>query len=661
MVYRNFYIDPVKISEDGINEAEGVVFKYKDQLVINKKKSQKAFQSIKCKKSMKLNKDFVMNLTVKKAYSRNDEKLSAGQMFLEKNVPVIPAGCYGTFELKIQGINNYRGTLIKTIYVTEKAYLMKNAKIKLGKNLKSVTFVNGGVRLTPAYYDVNKVIQYVTDAGTFKEVFSLDDAFMVFMGKDCLSYSNTDAGGNYTISYKNNDKVGTATLIIEGKGKYMGTKSVNFKVTGAPFTAKTVSFNKFHDTMTYTGEECRQDDMELTDMNGTVINPSCYTVSYKNNVKKGTASMTVTADPKMGYKGKVKKSYKITAADIAMAATVVPVDGLTDKIEPKGNGAYHLDGIVTFKKDGAKPSDRILLLLNVDRENPITLVENKDYTVKFADNMSTTPGTTPTIIITGKGNFTGTLTVTFNISKTPLQSAENLSVKITAVAYKEKNQESYQYQPKIKVSDGKKTLKEGTDYTISEYVNCTQKDVKAYLDAKNNATERNLQLSKPYIVITAADGSDYSGSMNVDLSIYDTKITARTLYVVIVDDADHSQTTYTGAQIRPKVEVYYGAAKTVKEAKKAKIADSAILTDESGTYKLTKLEPGRGDNSGDYTLEYGVNIKAGKNAGSVSVIGIGRYGGNVKTKFTILGDDVFGYQVEPWSLFADKMRLIFAQ
>lgn len=350
------------------------------------------------------------------------------------------------------------------------------------------------------------------------------------------------------------------------------------------------------------------------------------------------------------------------AADIATAATVVPVDELRDKIESKGNGVYHLDGMVIFKKSGATPTNRISLLLNANQERPITLVENKDYSVKFTDNMSTKPGATPTMTITGKGNLTGTLMVTFNISKTPLQSAENLFVNITAVPFKEKNQESFQYQPKIKITDGKKALKEGTDYTISEYVNCSQKDVKAYLNAKKgDVSEDGLQRLKPYVVITAGEGSDYSGSMNVDLSIYDTKITASTLYVVILDDANHSQTTYTGAQIRPEVEVYYGAAKAVKEAKKENVTDSAILTKESGKYKLTKLELKQQDNSGDYTLEYDANIKAGKNAGSVSVIGIGKYGGKVKTKFTIQGDDVFDYQVEPWLLFADKMKLIFVQ
>lgn len=38
------------------------------------------------------------------------------------------------------------------------------------------------------------------------------------------------AGTDYTISYQNNNKVGTATMIITGKGVYKGTKKVTFKI-----------------------------------------------------------------------------------------------------------------------------------------------------------------------------------------------------------------------------------------------------------------------------------------------------------------------------------------------------------------------------------------------------------------------------------------------
>ncbi len=38
-------------------------------------------------------------------------------------------------------------------------------------------------------------------------------------------------GTHYTVSYKNNKKIGTATVTIKGKNKYIGTKTATFKIT----------------------------------------------------------------------------------------------------------------------------------------------------------------------------------------------------------------------------------------------------------------------------------------------------------------------------------------------------------------------------------------------------------------------------------------------
>jgi hypothetical protein len=46
------------------------------------------------------------------------------------------------------------------------------------------------------------------------------------------------AGTDYTVAYKNNTNVGTATVTVTGKGSYTGTKSATFKITQAANTAK---------------------------------------------------------------------------------------------------------------------------------------------------------------------------------------------------------------------------------------------------------------------------------------------------------------------------------------------------------------------------------------------------------------------------------------
>ena len=38
------------------------------------------------------------------------------------------------------------------------------------------------------------------------------------------------AGTDYTVSYKNNKKIGTATVVIKGKGSYVGEKTASFNI-----------------------------------------------------------------------------------------------------------------------------------------------------------------------------------------------------------------------------------------------------------------------------------------------------------------------------------------------------------------------------------------------------------------------------------------------
>ena len=142
---------------------------------------------------------------------------------------------------------------------------------------------------------------------------------------------------------------------------------------------------------------------------------------------------------------------------------------------------------------------------------------------------------------------------------------------------------------------------------------------------------------RPYAIIKARDGSGYEGSIEVNLTIYQTKLTTKNLYIIV--SAETEQITYTGKQVRPEVTVYYGKNEAIKQAKAVGETKEYILTDRSGKYKLTKLSSSE-NGTGDYTLEYGTNIIAGKNKGSVTVNGAGLYGGKVTVKFTILGKNV---------------------
>lgn len=687
-VYRNFHIRKASIG-DGSNAAAGFALKYADQLVTNAKSVQKPFSSLKYKKAMTAGKDYTVTYSSDNVLDADGNAVKAedggkwtltGTYDQSKNnkytLPAIPKGYSGVFEMTVEGIGNYEGAIKREIYVTDKANLIKNVTVTLGKNQKNMPYSESrAVTLTPGYSDGKKYYKVSAD-GTVSSTpeANANDLFTVKSGKVFLVW-----GQDYTVTYTNNRAVGTATMTITGIGDYKGSKSAAFKITGAAFKANTIEVkaydqnspneNDFKASMPYTGSAITQNKVTLT-TKVTKTNPVAktlrygehYTISYKNNIRKGTATMTFTAKPESGYSGSFKKTFKIGAVSLADPAFVKAEtaestgqepDSLTSEKDDKGNTFYKLNGTVTYTREGAKPSQRIRLTLCDGKGNPtdVVLKEGTDYTVSYANNTvlksANLANKIPTMTFKGKGNYAGNLKVTFDISEAAMEAgADKLTVSAAATAYDSKKASEYQYAPKVTVKDGKKALGK-KDYTV-QYEKCTQTDVEAYLTAleDSNATWETVQAKRPYAVIKALAGSGYTTEagkeIKVYLDFYRTKLTGGNLYIIVSEGENLN--IYSGQQVMPsQVTVYYSAdTKAIAAAKKAKETDEGALTSASGTYKLTRLTPQTESNgAGDYTLTYGVNVTAGKNKGSVTVTGTGMYGGSVTAKFTILQRDVY--------------------
>lgn len=649
-IYHNFHIERASISDADKEPADGFTLKYTEQLVRSDSKAQKPFTSLKYKKTMKLGTDYTVKLTALTAY-QGDNALTNGSVVGQSSgnaVPVIPNGYHGTFLLTIEGLGNYTGIIERTIYIAEKNKIMKNATITLGKDQKSVPYNNGeAVTLTPGYYNVQTKKYYAIDEnGIVNEEAEKDgkSVFTVKAGTEYLKY-----GEHYTVTYTGNRSVGSVTMTIEGiqeKG-YFGSKSITFRIVGTAFTTKNISMDNdsFKTEMSYTGKELTQDGVILRDITAggkELVYGTDYTISYRNNVKKGTATMIFTPEAASGYSGSFKKTFKITAAalDVEM---LTAADSLNDYIVP-ANGGAKLVGEVPYTKEGTKPAERILLT----NAEGIGLQEGIDYTISYADNRAVTTSNTvkaPSMSIKGKGNYTGTLKVFYEISPASMENNKNLTITAAQIAFnaKKAGMSDYRYQPKIKIMDGRKALSASKDYQVS-YQNCGQSEVKAYLDAlkDGNVTEEELYGKRPYAIVTAKEGSGYTTGegLKVPLTVYETKLTGNNLYIVISEDT--VQTTYTGAQVKPEVTVYYGTAGSIKAAKNAKETDAQVLTDREGRYGLTMLSLKEAESElGDYTLTYGENVTAGKNKGRVTVTGAGLYGGSVTVIFTIQSKDIY--------------------
>ena len=112
---------------------------------------------------------------------------------------------------------------------------------------------------------------------------------------------------DYTVSYSNNTKIGTAKVTITGKGNYTGSISKTYSIKNN-FKKATISgiSNK-----SYTGKNITQ-SITVKYNGKTLKNGTDYTVSYSNNKKVGKATVKITGKGKYG--GVITKTFKINPA-----------------------------------------------------------------------------------------------------------------------------------------------------------------------------------------------------------------------------------------------------------------------------------------------------------------------------------------------------------
>lgn len=615
-IYRNFHILPAGIAAqaagaagtaDNTPLAAGFTLKYTDQFEAKAGKTAKIISSFKYKKALKEGSDYEISV-LQKDTNGTGTPVALAQGKLPLNA--------GNYELVITGTGNYTGTVRRSLYVADKKNLMKNASVTYTKTIQA----QGAEDLKKGIEQSNVTVK--------------------------ISGKTVDAA-NYTIDYAGtNHAVGTATMTITGTNGYVGSKSVTFKITGRAFSAKTVEVKTddgsiqdgsgWKAAMTYTGRSLTQNRVTLTTKVDRA-NPTAreltygedYTITYKNNVKKGTAAMTFTAKPESGFSGSFKKNFKINAQELSADMFV---EKLSDGNFGTGKRALTILGedkkkhnvTVKWDEDAVHSAGGASLDFQLKNAEGMELKQGTDYTISYKDNKAATKETPnsavkagskqPVMTIKGKGSYAGTLTVQFQIIPASIDSAQ-----LTVTAAQVQKKSGMQFKDfKLKVADGKTVLKAGRDYTIDES-GCTQEIIQAYADSfdrQDMAGTDTLKVPKAVIKgmgnygMQGESASDITREISLADYIYGTKLTSKNLKVEVT-----GSTTYTGRNVEPTVKVSYY------------IDNNAASQDGIGV-ELT--------NGTDYKVTYGSkNIPAGKKKGSITITGAGIYGGSVTVKFDI--------------------------
>ena len=186
---------------------------------------------------------------------------------------------------------------------------------------------------------------------------------------------------DYSITYdKQPCNVGTYQAQIVGKDNYSGTLNVPVTIVNTMLTEDMITVPE---AVEYTGKSIKP--QVTVSVGGADIPASGFTVSFKNNINVGTATVTVSG--KGNCQGKVQKSFQIVPKDISkgLEIAVAKVSYTGKAVTPK----------VTVKCNGR------------------TLRKGTDFNIAYGNNIVT--GENAVITVDGKGNYRGSFEQNFVI------------------------------------------------------------------------------------------------------------------------------------------------------------------------------------------------------------------------------------------------------
>ena len=381
-----------------------------------------------------------------KALSSSDYKVSYDKED-RKNVT-------GTITVTITGTGNYTGTVTRTYQITPRSIKLTSAdgsKVYDGTPLKkpNVTmtgeFVKGEVTnvvaigsVTEAGKSVKNTIAYTTHSNKgFKEsnykieksegTLTITPQSIVpnpenpdsykgvkvnapkdveYDGKEhkwspvvtTKSGEKLEAGKDYEVAYSTEDftnVTGTITVAISGIGNYTGTVTRTYKVTPKEYTVTTESATK-----TYSGTALTAGGK----VEGIVSGEEVIITTTGSQTEVGTSKNTYTLE----WKSAVETNYTLAKESIGdltvKAKSIVPDDsdktGITVS-EPSDS-----------KYDGKEHKE---VLTVTDTKTSKELVAGTDYSVTYSSDLVNAG--TVTIKVAGLGNYTGSFTKTYKITK----------------------------------------------------------------------------------------------------------------------------------------------------------------------------------------------------------------------------------------------------
>ena len=556
----------------------------------------------------------------------------------------------GTVTVTATGIGKYTGSVSTTYRINPQTLTSADTSISVesayynGSEQKpAVSVTHNGKKLTPdtdytvAYTNNIKVTNYaracITGQGNYKgtltQYFTIRKQDIsncsIILSADSFPYDGSDkrpevtvksgnntltASSDYTVSYSNNRAVGTATVTISGRNNYTGSASKSFRIVPADIANFTASLSE--STFGYDGSK-KKPSATVRSGNKTLTSGTDFTVSYSNNVNVGTASAVITG--KGNYSGSITKEFIITPADFSKLTASLATG--------------------TFSYDGTEKKPEVTV-----KSGSKQLTAGTDFTVSYTDNINVG---TAKAVITGKGNYSGTITKSFKITQADL-SKFTASLSVDSFIY-----DGAEKKPEVTVKSDNAQLTAATDFTVSYSSNVNAGTATVTITGKGNYSG---SIRKQF-TITPADFSGFSAELSADTVTYTGSAqkpgaTVKSGDKVLVSGTDftvsYSNNTNTGtakATIKGKGN-YSGTITKEFTITPADISQlTASLSADIFRYNGAEQKPSVTVKSGDktlvpdtdFTVSYSDNINVG--TATVTITGQGNYTGSMTRTFTI--------------------------
>ena len=271
----------------------------------------------------------------------------------------------------------------------------------------SVTYVAGTLTITSQSIDPGTDPEKPNPDYTGAKVNSPSDA--VYDGKEHMwSPTVTDKsktlelGKDYTVEYSTSDftNVGTIEVVITGAGNYSGTVKRSYKVTPKEYTVTTDSATKIYSgtALTAGGK-----------VEGIVSGEEVIITTTGSQTEVGTSKNTY----ELVWKSAKATNYTLAKESIGKltvkAKSIVPDDKDTPESDKTG---ITVSEPSDSKYDGKEHKE---VLTVTDTKTGKELVAGTDYSVTYSSDLVNAG--TVTIKVAGLGNYTGSFTKTYKITK----------------------------------------------------------------------------------------------------------------------------------------------------------------------------------------------------------------------------------------------------